>query len=295
MQVSIPKCKLRGLRSLNDIHLIDNLCHASDNGTHLVAFTPILQRRECMTKKSYNPDGILYTNILTTRRPSVVQAMGLCPLLKLKFSCMYPYFSLPLSRSVRSVEKILECEHLIGVGPAIEQGVFAAARVRTRSFKQKGRMLTCPLVIGVGPSIRNGIFGKDKATSRQGFKTRAQKYVCKPLNCSGTFNIEMRAYSDEEYKEAIGKMLVTDREYVNIFYEIKLDTPDEHLVIAPTKCYATPTANPKDEIQYVFISERLVFRCEYSFQGLCRLRFIHRLFLFINKHEKHWKQFFVQS
>ena len=73
----------------------------------------------------------------------------------------------------------------------------------------------------------------------------------------GNFSFEMGLYRSSEYKTSydVSEYPVNVDPFGHLYCEAKLDTSDTGLVLLADTCVATPSMNPADSMQYIFIDD----------------------------------------
>ena len=104
----------------------------------------------------------------------------------------------------RAVSKYINCEHIVVLGPKIKQGIFSRLKAKSSGIRVKSRVKSCPMLVGIGPSLQSGEFARQTVKSRAFSVKRSQPFICRLLKGKGEHNIELTAYSDEDFSNRIG-------------------------------------------------------------------------------------------
>ena len=190
--------------ALINLVVFKNSCFAisgGENETHFIASTPY---RSCGVSKSVKWNGIVYSNTLMTGYPDSENYISSCPVVSIKFSCVFSHFQYPKPRFVRAASKEIQCEHLMAIGPRIRHGVLARLKTKKAArLRMKSRVMTCPTLIGIGPPVTDGVFARLTVQAPRSFRARTKTIVCKPLKSSGIHSLELKAYQDSGFSVPI--------------------------------------------------------------------------------------------
>eukprot|EP00794_Sanderia_malayensis_P003252 gene3252-3733_t len=251
LRVVIEKSKFKRITSSDQLHFSDPACYGAENSTHFIASTPY---RSCGVSKSVKWNGIVYSNTLMTGYTEMENYVETCPVVSIKFSCMFSHFQFPKPRYSRAASKEIQCEHLVALGPRIRNGVIRTLKAKSTKIRMKSRVMTCPSLVGLGPQLVDGVLARVTVKAPKAFRARTETILCKPMKSTGIHSLELKAYKDPGFTDEIKDVLVlTSPDAVDIYYEMKIKTSDSFLTISPSRCYATPNKDPKHTVQYEFI------------------------------------------
>jgi len=279
VEVIIEKSSFPRIQSSQNLHFLDPMCIAGENATHFIASTTY---RRCGTSKKVQWNGLVYSNTLMTGFPETDYFHPRCPVVSIKFTCVWSFFAWPRPRMTRAVSKYINCEHIVALGPKIKQGIFSRLKAQSSGIRVN-RVKSCPMLVGIGPPLQSGELARQTVKSKAFSVKRSQPFICRLPEGKGEHNIELTAYSNEDFSKRIGDTFQSSTPVIDVFYELKLTTFDSSLTIYPKRCYATPTKDPFHKIQYDLIKNGCISDDSVQFYASNRssFRFSFKTFKFI--------------